>query len=66
MDEVLFSRPGSTATRKPPGQVPLYNFQMLFGLQLSGLAFAKAPGRSASEAAGPKCKPEAFRTGSTL
>ena len=66
MDEVLLSRPGSTANRRPPGQVPLYNFQVLFGLQLSGLAFAKAPGRSAFGAAGPKCKPEASWTGNTL
>jgi hypothetical protein len=66
LDEVLVSGPGRCANRMLPGRVSLYNFQVLFKLELYGLTFAKAPGRSASEAAGPKCKPGASRTDSNL
>ena len=66
LDEVLLSGPGRCANRRLPGRVSLYNFQVLFKLELSGLTFAEAPGRSASEAARPKCKPRASRTDSNL
>ena len=59
MDEVLLSRPGRCANRRPPGQVQLYNLQVLFELKLSGLAFVLSPGRKASKAVGSKCRAEA-------
>ena len=66
MGEVLLSRPGRCANRRPPGKVCLYSFQILLEQELSGLALALSPGRNASEEAGAKCKPESSRTGSTL